>query len=94
MSRGRDQRPAGVDLDAETVLALSAHTNIVAVKDSSGNIAKLASHGIIYPNAFTTAPSDSYPGMLAQVVRHALVVVALLGARWPIVRASGHGRRW
>src|ERR1700744_2699245 len=28
----------------------------------SGNIAKLASHGIIYPNAFTTAPSDSYPG--------------------------------
>jgi hypothetical protein len=33
----------------------------------SSNIAKLANHGIIYPNAFTTAPSDSYPGMLAQV---------------------------
>jgi hypothetical protein len=33
----------------------------------TGNIAKLFSHGIIYPNAFTTAPSDSYPGMLAQV---------------------------
>jgi hypothetical protein len=31
------------------------------------NFAKLAGHGIIYPNAFTTAPSDSYPGMLAQV---------------------------
>ncbi len=29
--------------------------------------AKLAGHGIVYPNAFTTAPSDSYPGMLAQV---------------------------
>ena len=33
----------------------------------AGNIAKLAQHGIIYPNAFTTAPSDSFPGMLAQV---------------------------
>jgi len=33
----------------------------------AGNIAKLAGHGIIYPNAFTTAPSDSFPGMLAQV---------------------------
>jgi hypothetical protein len=33
----------------------------------SSNIAKLANQGIIYPNAFTTAPSDSYPGMLAQV---------------------------
>ncbi len=30
------------------------------------NFAKLANHGIVYPNAFTTAPSDSYPGMLAQ----------------------------
>jgi len=33
----------------------------------NSNFAKLAHQGIIYPNAFTTAPSDSYPGMLAQV---------------------------
>ena len=33
----------------------------------NSNLAILARHGIIYPNAFTTAPSDSYPGMLAQV---------------------------
>ena len=32
-----------------------------------GNFAKLADKGVVYPNAFTTAPSDSYPGMLAQV---------------------------
>lgn len=32
-----------------------------------GNFAKLADNGVIYPNAYTTAPSDSYPGMLAQV---------------------------
>ena len=30
------------------------------------NFTKLANQGIVYPNAFTTAPSDSYPGMLAQ----------------------------
>ena len=33
----------------------------------NSNFAKLAGNGIIYPNAFTTAPSDSYPGMIAQV---------------------------
>jgi hypothetical protein len=33
----------------------------------NSNFAKLAGSGIIYPNAFTTAPSDSYPGMIAQV---------------------------
>lgn len=32
-----------------------------------GNFAKLADHGVVYPNALTTAPSDSFPGMLAQV---------------------------
>ncbi len=33
---------AGIDLDAETVITLSIHPNIVGVKDSSGNLAKLA----------------------------------------------------
>ncbi len=32
----------------------------------NSNLAQLARHGVVYPNAFTTAPSDSYPGMLAQ----------------------------
>ena len=26
------------------------------------DFAQLAKHGVVYPNAFTTAPSDSYPG--------------------------------
>ena len=30
------------------------------------NFANLSHQGVIYPNAFTTAPSDSYPGLLAQ----------------------------
>lgn len=33
---------AGLDLDAETIGALSEHPNIIGVKDSSGNITKLA----------------------------------------------------
>jgi 4-hydroxy-2-oxoglutarate aldolase len=33
---------AGLDLDAETILTLSAHPNIAGMKDSSGNVAKLA----------------------------------------------------
>ena len=33
----------------------------------SGTIAGLARNATIFPNAFTTAPSDSFPGMLAQV---------------------------
>lgn len=33
---------AGVDLDAETVITLSAHENIIGVKDSSGNVTKMA----------------------------------------------------
>ncbi len=36
-------------------------------KNPNSNFAKLANNGIIYPNTFTTAPSDSYPGMIAQV---------------------------
>ena len=32
----------------------------------NSNLAQLAQHGVVYPNALTTAPSDSFPGMLAQ----------------------------
>ena len=31
------------------------------------NFALLAAHGVQYPGAYTTGPSDSFPGMLAQV---------------------------
>jgi Type I phosphodiesterase / nucleotide pyrophosphatase len=32
----------------------------------NGTLAKLAGTGVVYPNALTTAPSDSFPGMIAQ----------------------------
>ena len=33
---------------------------------SSGALAGLARHGAVYPHAYTTGPSDSFPGMIAQ----------------------------
>lgn len=33
---------ANIDLSAETIIALAEHSNIIGVKDSSGNVAKLA----------------------------------------------------
>src|SRR5262249_13183558 len=65
-------RHAAVGSDYRHVLLISVdgmHSvdlgNWIAANPNS-NIAKLANHGIVYPNAFTTAPSDSYPGMIAQ----------------------------
>jgi hypothetical protein len=61
-----------VSSDYEHVLLISVDgmhavdlTNWVQNHPNS-NFAKLAATGITYPNAFTTAPSDSYPGMIAQ----------------------------
>ena len=34
---------------------------------SGGALATLAAHATVYPHAYTTAPSDSFPGMIAQV---------------------------
>jgi len=64
---------AAVSHDYQHVLLISVDgmhavdlTNWIE-RHPTSNFATLASHGIIYTNAFTTAPSDSYPGMLAQV---------------------------
>ena len=62
-----------VSSDYEHVLLISVdgmHATDLAnwIQDNpNSNFAKLAGTGIIYPNTFTTAPSDSYPGMIAQV---------------------------
>jgi len=39
-------------------------TNFINANPTS-TLAGLSAHAVIYPNAFTTAPSDSFPGMLA-----------------------------
>jgi hypothetical protein len=41
-------------------------TNYISANPGS-NLASLAGHGIIYPNALSSAPSDSFPGLLALV---------------------------
>ena len=65
--------PPAVGADYQHVLLISVDgmhavdlTNWIQSHPKS-NFAKLAGSGAIYPNAFTTAPSDSYPGMIAQV---------------------------
>jgi len=40
--------------------------NYVAAHPAS-TLASLTGHGVVYPKALTTAPSDSFPGLLAQV---------------------------
>ena len=40
-------------------------TRFLADPENEGSALKaLAAHAVIYPNALTTAPSDSFPGML------------------------------
>jgi predicted AlkP superfamily pyrophosphatase or phosphodiesterase len=41
-------------------------TNYISTHPAS-TLASLTGHGVVYPNALTTAPSDSFPGLLAQV---------------------------
>ncbi len=43
---------AGLDLDAATICLLAEHTNIIGVKDSAGNIAKLAQIVASVPETF------------------------------------------
>ena len=46
-------------IDLQKWIADPAHAN--------GAFAQLAQHGVVYPNAYATAPSDSFPGLIAQV---------------------------
>ena len=71
--RADDDRDAAVGRDYSHVLLISVDgMHAVDLKNwiqahPRSNFARLADHGLIYPKALTTAPSDSYPGMLAQV---------------------------
>ena len=40
--------------------------NYVATNPNS-NLAALTGHGIVYPNAMTTGPSDSFPGLTSSM---------------------------
>ena len=52
---------AGLDLDASTICILAEHANIIGVKDSAGNIAKLAQIVTSVPETFKVfAGSASY----------------------------------
>jgi len=65
-----DERGQG---SVEHVLLLSVDglhavdLEVCAAAGTCPNLAKLTRHGITYTNASTTKPSDSFPGLLAQV---------------------------
>jgi 4-hydroxy-2-oxoglutarate aldolase len=73
---------AGVDLDAETVCALAEHPNIIGVKDSAGNIAKLAQIVAHVPDSFRVfVGSASY--LLPALVVGAVGAVTALANVFP-----------
>lgn len=68
---------AGVDLDAETIIALAAHSNIVGVKDSSGNVTKLAQVVAGAPDDFAVLAGSAGFLLPALVVGARGVIAAL-----------------
>ena len=68
---------AGVDLDAETIIALSTHPNIVGVKDSSGNVTKLAQVVAGAPDDFAVLAGSAGFLLPALVVGARGVIAAL-----------------
>ena len=68
---------AGVDLDAETIIALAAHPNIVGVKDSSGNVTKLAQVVAGAPDDFAVLAGSAGFLLPALVVGARGVIAAL-----------------
>jgi predicted AlkP superfamily pyrophosphatase or phosphodiesterase len=65
--------PVYADDDVKSVLLLSVDglhavdLEICIAKGICPNLAMLADRGLTYTNASTTKPSDSFPGLLAQI---------------------------
>ncbi len=68
---------AGVDLDAATIITLAAHPNIVGVKDSSGNVTKLAQVVAEAPDGFAVLAGSAGFLLPALVVGASGVIAAL-----------------
>ena len=68
---------AGIDLDAETIISLSTHPNIVGVKDSSGNVTKMAEVAAGAREGFTVL-AGSAGFLLPAMVVGALGAIAAL----------------
>lgn len=73
---------AGIDLDAATICTLAEHPNIIGVKDSAGNIAKLAQIVASVPDTFRVfAGSAGY--LLPALVVGAVGAVSALANIFP-----------
>lgn len=67
----------GVDLDAETVIALSVHPNIIGMKDSSGNVTKMAEIAASAREGFTVLAGSAGFLLPAMVVGAKGAIAAL-----------------
>ncbi len=73
---------AGLDMDAATICTLAEHPNIIGVKDSAGNVAKLAQIVALAPDDFQVfAGSAGY--LLPALVVGAVGAVAALANIFP-----------
>jgi 4-hydroxy-2-oxoglutarate aldolase len=73
---------AGLDVDAATIIALAQHPNILGVKDSAGNMAKLAQVvGTVAPHFHVFAGSAGY--LLPALAIGAVGAVAALANIFP-----------
>jgi 4-hydroxy-2-oxoglutarate aldolase len=73
---------AGIDLDVETIIALSEHPNIIGVKDSSGNISKIA-HVVALARPTFRVFAGSADFLLPALVAGAVGAVAALANVFP-----------
>jgi len=87
----------GVNMTPDTVAALSAHPNIVGLKDSNGDIAQVAGVVSRVPAAFTLLVGSAatlYPAMMmgaaGGVVAVANVVPEVCVTLYDLVRAGKH----
>jgi 4-hydroxy-2-oxoglutarate aldolase len=88
---------AGLDLDADIICTLAEHPNIIGVKDSAGNIAKLAQIVARAPSNFSTlAGSAGY--LLPALVVGAVGAIAALANIFPrevcLVQELYEAREW
>jgi len=87
----------GIDLDAETVAVLAEHENVIGIKDSGGNVTKLAEicH-LTGPNFQVLAGSASFllPALSVGAVGGVLALANIAPAQCLLIRQAFLDRDW
>jgi len=87
----------GIDLDAETIAALAEHENIIGIKDSGGNVIKMAEIGrLTGPDFQVLAGSASFllPALSVGAVGGILALANIAPAQCLAIRQSFLDQEW